>query len=219
MALVNRPNGLSPVNNVIGGGWTQQGRLYCIPSSDSTYTYAIGDVVVSATGSDANGIPNVAKLPAASQASGVPLGIIVGVRPADPGVSLQGLTLDLATLYVPKTKSRNYYVYVIDDPSVVFEVQFDSTGAAQNDMHKNASLSITNDQSSTLAINAPYSTTVLTAPNTTNTLPIRLLGAVQRPENTFGGAAAATAVPYIRVLGKFNNHEFGVGTGTNFTGV
>jgi hypothetical protein len=171
----------------------------------------VGDVVISAAGSDTNGVPNVVKLANAAQASGVPLGIIVGIRVADPGVSLVGTTLDLANNFVPKTKARDYYVFVVDDPNVMFEVQFDSTSIAATDLHKNASLSITNDQSSTLAAYSPNSSTVLTAPNTTNTLPIRVLGAVQRPDNAVGA--------YVRVIAKFNNHEFGVGTGTNFTGV
>lgn len=206
MANLNRPNGLSPVGNLQGGSWNQQGRLYCIPSTDATSTYAIGDIVKTAGSADANGIPNVAK----ATASDVPLGIIVGIRTADAGVSLVGSTLDLANNFVPKTKARNYYVYVVDDPMVVFEVQFDSTNVAAADLHKNAALTITADQTSTLTPSAPFSSTVLTAPATTNTLPIRLLGLVQRVDNATGS--------YARVLAKFNTHEFGVGTGTNFTG-
>lgn len=206
MANANRPNGLSPIGNFQGGSWNQQGRMYCIPSTDSTSTYAIGDIVKTAGSSDANGVPFVTK----AATSDVPLGIIIGIRQADPGVSLVGVTLDLANNFVPKTKARNYYVYVVDDPMVLFEVQFDSTAIAVTDLHKNAALTITADQTATLAPYAPFSSTVVTAPATTNTLPIRLLGAVQRPDNTVGA--------YVRVVAKFNTHEFGVGTGTNFTG-
>ena len=85
MANVNRPNGLSPVGSVTGAAFTQQGRLYRIPSTDSTYTYAIGDVVKLAGGSDTSGIAYVTK----AASSDVPVGVIVGVRPADAGVSLQ----------------------------------------------------------------------------------------------------------------------------------
>lgn len=207
MANINRPNGLSPIGNFQGGSWNQQGRMYYIPSTDSTNTYAIGDIVKSATSADANGVPAVTK----ATASDVPLGIIVGVRVADPGVSLAGTVIDLSVTYIPKTKTRAYYVYVVDDPMVLFEVQFDSTAIAVTDLHKNAALTITADQTSTLTQSSPYSSTVLTAPNTTNTLPIRLLGLVQRVDNSTGA--------YARVVAKFNIHEFGVGTGTNFTGV
>lgn len=205
MANLNRPNGLSPIGNLQGGSWNQQGRLYCISSSDSTNTYAIGDIVKTAGSADANGIPMVTKM----TASDVPLGIIVGIRQADPGVSLVGTTLDLANNFVPKSKARNYYVYVVDDPLVLFEVQFDSTAVALADLHKNAALTITADQTASLSPSSPYSATVLTTPATTNTLPIRLLGLVQRIDNATGS--------YARVVAKFNTHEFGVGTGTNFT--
>jgi hypothetical protein len=207
MANVNRANGLSPIGNFQGGSWNQQGRLYCISSSDSTNTYAIGDIVKTAGSADANGIPMVTKM----TASDVPLGIIVGIRVADPGVSLVGTTLDLANNFIPKSKARNYYVYVVDDPMVLFEVQFDSTNVALSNLHQNAALTITADQSSTLSPSSPSSSTVVTSPATTNTLPIRLLGLVQRPDNSTGA--------YARVVAKFNIHEFGVGTGTNFTGV
>jgi hypothetical protein len=207
MANVNRANGLSPIGNFQGGSWNQQGRLYCISSSDSTNTYAIGDIVKTAGSADANGVPMVTKM----TASDVPLGIIVGIRVADPGVSLVGTTLDLANNFIPKSKARNYYVYVVDDPMVLFEVQFDSTNVALSNLHQNAALTITADQSSTLSPSSPSSSTVVTSPATTNTLPIRLLGLVQRSDNSTGA--------YARVVAKFNIHEFGVGTGTNFTGV
>ena len=90
MALLNRPNGLSPVGNLIGTQWNQQGRMYCIPATDSTSTYAIGDIVKTAGSADAFGVPFVQKLTSGD----VPLGIIVGIRQADPGVSLVGTTLD-----------------------------------------------------------------------------------------------------------------------------
>jgi hypothetical protein len=98
----------------------------------------------------------------------------------------------------------------VDDPNVVFQVQFDSTGVTQANSHKNAALTITANQTG-LSQSAPQSSTVATAAATTNTLPIRLLGLAQIPNNTFGANATA--------LAKFNIHEFGVGTGTNFTGV
>ena len=208
MANANRPNGLSPASTLTGvASWSQQGRLYCIPASDATSTYAIGDVVKSASGSDANGVPNVAK----ATGSDVPLGIIIGVRQSDPGVSLVGVTIDLANIFVPKTKARAYYVYVVDDPMLMFEVQFDSTVIVSANLHLNCALTYTADQTATLGPSSPFSSTVATAPATTNTLPIRLLGAIQRPDNTVGS--------YVRVLARFNTHEFGVSTGTGFTGV
>jgi hypothetical protein len=69
----------------------------------------------------------------------------------------------------------------------------------------------------TLAPYSPYSNVVLANVNTTNTLPVRALGIVQKPDNTITATAAAGA--YARVLCRFNNHEFGNATGTNFTSI
>lgn len=204
MANVIAPRGLSPVGTVVGADWNQQGRLYAI-ASDATNTYAIGDIVKSATSSDANGVPYAVK----ATASDVPLGVIVGIRVADPSVSLQGTTLSLEQTYIGLNAGIRY-VYVVDDPNVIFQVQFDSTGVTQANIHKNAALTITANQS-TLSQSSPYSSIVATSAATTNTLPLRLLGLAQIPNNTFGANAT--------VLAKFNIHEFGVGTGTNFTGV
>ncbi|UOF82043.1 hypothetical protein [Caudoviricetes sp.] len=204
MANVIAPRGLSPVGTVVGADWNQQGRLYAI-ASDATNTYAIGDIVMSATSSDANGVPYAVKFTEGS----VPLGVIVGIQVASPGVSLQGTTLSLEQSYIGLNAGTRY-VYVVDDPNVIFQVQFDSTGVTQANIHKNAALTITANQTS-LSQSSPYSSTVATAAATTNTLPLRLLGLAQQPNNTFGANAT--------VLAKFNIHEFGAGTGTNFTGV
>jgi hypothetical protein len=112
MANINAPKGFSPVATIQGNAWNEQGRLYAIPSTDATSTYAIGDVVMSAASADANGVPYVQKWGGATTTSALPLGIIVGIRVADPGVSLQGNDLALSQNFVPKTKTRAYYVYV-----------------------------------------------------------------------------------------------------------
>ena len=52
---------------------------------------------------------------------------------------------------------------------------------------------------------SPFSDMVLSSPAVTATLPIRLLGAVQRIDNEVTTAAS----PYVRVLCKFNYHEYG----------
>lgn len=206
MANVNRPNGLSPVGLLSGAAWNEQGRLYAI-ANDASNTYAIGDVVMSAASSDTDGIPLVTKWGGATTTSALPLGIIVGIRTADPSVSLVGNSLALEKTYLP-LNSGTRYVYVVDDPNVVFEAQFDSTAIAAANLHQNAAVTITANQT-TLGNGSPYSSTVLTGPNTTATLPIRLLGLVQRPDNIIGA--------YGRVLCKWNFHEFGVTAGASGT--
>ena len=91
MANVSRPRGLSPVGTLTGAPFNQQGELFAI-ASDASNTYAIGDVVKLTTGADANGIAYVTKMTADAD---LPMGVIVGIRPADPGVSLEGTNIDL----------------------------------------------------------------------------------------------------------------------------
>lgn len=214
MANVNKPTGFSPVGNLLGGKWNEQGRLYAIPTSDTTNSYAIGDCVMSASGSDANGVRYVQKWGGATTTSALPLGIVVGIRVADPGVSLVGTSLPLETSYiVAGTRTNVRYVYVVDDPFVLFEAQFNATGATQAQLSLNAAVTISAANQTSLSPSAPYSDMVLTSPAVTATLPIRLLGAVQRADNE----VLSSASPYIRVLCKWNYHEYGTIAGASGT--
>ena len=221
MANVNKPNGFSPVGNLLGGKWNEQGRLYAIPTSDTTNSYAIGDCVMSASGADANGVRNIQKWGGATTTSALPLGIIVGIRVADPGTSLVGNSLSLEKAYIAAgTRTSVRYVYVVDDPFVLFEAQFDSTGATQAQLSMNAAVTISAANQTSLSNSAPFSDMVLTGPAVTATLPIRMLGAVQKPDNQ----VTSTASPYVRVLCKWNYHEYGTigsasGTVVNYLAV
>jgi len=221
MANVNKPNGFSPVGNLLGSKWNEQGRVYAIPTADTTNSYAIGDCVMSRAGSDSTGIRYIQKWGGATTTSALPLGIIVGIRVADPGVSLVGTTLDLTQTYIPAgTRTSVRYIYVVDDPFVLFEAQFDSTGASQAQLSLNTAVTISAANQTSLSTSSPFSDMVLTGPAVTATLPIRMLGAVQRIDNEVTSAAS----PYVRVLCKFNYHEFGTiasasGTVVNYLAV
>lgn len=200
MANANTPRGLSPVGTITGAPYNEQGRLYAI-ANDGTNTYAIGDVVKVAGSSDATGIPYVTK----AASSDTPVGVIVGIRVSDPGVSLVGTTLALNTIYLP-LNSGTRYVYVVDDPSVIFEVEGDATGVAAADVFKNAGLTITANQT-TLAQSAPLSNTVLDATSfkaiaTSGSLalPLQIIGLVQSVNNAPGA--------YANALVKWNKHQF-----------
>ena len=195
MANTHTPRGFSPI--IYGGGAAsnQQVRTYYIPSTDSS-AYYIGDVVKTIAGSDANGIPAIAKC-----ASGnTPRGVIVGVVNPNPGnPSLQGVTLDLTITGVPATKSAAYYVLVNDDPRQVFEIQGDGTTFVTTDANKNASYTV-----AAPSLGYQMSATVLTAPATTSSLPLKILGFQQIQGNELG--------PYSAFIVQFNQHELATGT-------
>lgn len=208
MANTNRPNGFSPVKSLLGSGsFNEKGNLYAI-ANDASNTYAIGDVVMTAASADANGVPYVTKWGGATTTSALPLGIIVGFATPPVGTSLQGTSLTLEKQWIGLSAGTQY-VYVVDDPFVVFEAQFDSTAVAVTNLHQNAAVTVTADATATLSQAAPYSGTVLTGPAVTATLPIRLMGAVQRPDNEVGA--------YVRVLCKWNYHALGVTAGASGT--
>lgn len=200
MANANTPRGLSPVGTITGAAYNEQGRLYAI-ANDGSNTYAIGDVVKVAGSSDATGIPYVTK----AATTDTPVGVIVGIRVADPGVSLVGTTLALNTIYLP-LNSGTRYVYVVDDPAVIFQVTGDATGVAAADVFKNAGLTITANQTS-LSMSSPLSSTVLNASSFlaiassgSLALPLQIIGLVQSVNNAPGA--------YAQALVKWNKHQF-----------
>jgi len=200
MANANTPRGLSPVGTITGAPYNEQGRLYAI-ANDASNTYAIGDIVKVATGSDANGVPYVTK----AATTDTPVGVIVGIRVSDPGVSLVGTTLALNTIYLPLSSGLRY-VFVVDDPSVIFEVEGDATGVAAADVFKLAGLTITANQT-TLAMSAPLSNTVLNASSFLASsasgslaLPLQIIGLSQGVNNAPGA--------YANALVKWNKHQF-----------
>jgi hypothetical protein len=93
----------------------------------------------------------------------------------------------------------------VDDPFVLFEAQFNATGATAAQLSMNSAVTISAANQTSLSTSSPFSDMVLSSPAVTATLPIRLLGAVQRIDNEVTTAAS----PYVRVLCKFNYHEYG----------
>lgn len=195
MPTLNAPFGFQPVFNRNGSAWNQQVRRYWIPSTDVN-RYNIGDAVISLANSDANGVPGVVK---ATVGTETVRGVIVGVEPyGDPTVSLAGDALALEILYIPAMKTRNYYVYVVDDPDVVFMIQGDGTATNQiaANANKNASFTVANPTG-----NVPTSATVLNSGSiaVTQGLNLKLMGLAQVPNNGFG--------TYAIWLVTFNQHE------------
>ena len=197
MANVNRPSGLSPKQYLNGAPWTGGGRVYCIPDSDDTNAYAIGDPVASAGSSDTAGIPTITLATAGTGNAirGVIVsagGIKFGSYYADPA--------DLNTIVVPATKSKNYYVLVVDDPMVIFEAQEESTGtaftAAEVSLNANLVAGTNNGYLSGWQIDR-------TTPGTGSTLQVKLLQLAPIQDNAFGD--------YAKWWVLINNHELKAG--------
>lgn len=195
MPNANRPSGLSPVNMITGAPYNGQARLYCILAAD-TNAYAIGDPVVTAAGgADSKGTPAVTL----AAATGALRGVIVGVFDTYPASAKIGN--DNTTFRPAAAQTTNWYVMVVDDPNVVFEVQEVGTGtpltAAEVGLNTNLVVGTNNGYvSGWMLDNASELSTA--------TLQVKILGLAQRADNEFG--------QYAKYLVKINNHELAAGT-------
>jgi len=181
MANQDRPSGLAPVQYLNGAPWNGGGRVYCIPDTDDTNIFAIGDPVVLAGGADGNGVPTIT-LATAGSANSV-LGPIVSGAGALSYGSSYGVPQE-SPIVIPATKSRNYYVLVCDDPNVIFEIQEEDAGtaftAAEVGLNANLSSGVNNGFLSGWEVDTA-------SPGSGATLQLKLLGLSQKVNgNAFG---------------------------------
>jgi hypothetical protein len=204
MANTNAPFGLKPVKHLNGSPWNECANLYYIPSSD-TNAYYFGDTVKSlADGNVMNGASGVTLYGTrnAASTSGAVRGVIVGVGTAvatPGGASAQAFDPDnLGQLYIPATKTKDYYVWVVDSPDVIFEGQVDTV--ANTAFNKNAPLFVANAPTAPKNQSASY--VQGSAAATTQALPLKIIGAPARPDNELDSPGTNAKV-YVR----FNQHE------------
>lgn len=186
MPTLNAPWGLAPVEMGDGSPWNGSVHRYYIPSTDNN-AYYIGDAVKSLAAADANGVPGVI----IANGTDTYRGVICSVEVVAPeAVSLAGVDLPLSVCNIPATKTKDYYVYVCDDPTVIFEIQGDLTATNQTaaNSNKNCSLTVAAPSPTTL----PYSGTVVSSATiaTTQALNIKLMGlSMKRPSTGYGAFA------------------------------
>lgn len=208
MANVSAPFGLMPIEHIDGSPYNGRATRYYIPSTD-TSAYYIGDPVALAgvagggagtQDADANGVPAIGKV---ANGDTLWLGPIVGVEVVNPGAaSVQGTSLTLETISIPATKTKAYYVYVADDPGLIFEMQGDGTATNQTAAKSTYNCDITVATPSTGAQSASVIASAGIA--LTATLPLKLMGLSQRQ---FAGGNAFGAYAVWRC--KINNHQYG----------
>lgn len=196
MTNVIGSRGFIPSRYRNGANYTGATNLYHIPLSDINQ-YNPGDAVKSSPGADANGVPDVTKI---TNGTDTVRGVIVGVLVSQPnGTSIMGINLDLTVQNTPGAgKQHDYYVMVADDPAIIFQLQDDGlTALTATSVNKNASFSVVNPTSP-----QQNSATVLntSSVSTNQALNLRIMGLVQKPNNSFG--------TYANWLVTFNQHEY-----------
>lgn len=165
MPNLSRPSGLKVAKSVVGGSAKGQIETYSIPASDATAVF-VGDIVKLAGSADANGVATVARLAANTD---LPLGVVVGFV-YDP------TNLNTPSQYRAASTARQVLVSV--DPTTVYEVQATGTTVV-GDVGLNAGVTFTAGSSSTGISGMELDATTKA---TTATLPLKILGWVQRPD-------------------------------------
>lgn len=171
MANVSRINGFRPVKYLNGAPWNGQYNKYYVQSSDGTALF-VGDLVKFDGGADSNGVPSVTKALASDNSStgSVCVGVIVGFEP---------LYTNLNTP-VYRAASTARYVYIADDPMLLFEAQEDGVGGAlaTTSVGLNANLIASNAGSTTTGASGMEVDTSTAA--TTAGLVLRIVGFTDR---------------------------------------
>lgn len=209
MANPNAPHGCQPVQNGDSSPYNGRANLYHIPAADAVAYYNGDIVVLASTGSDANGVPDIALAGTRGTATAatVPVGVIVGIQVAPIGVgagATQNNAVNLNQQYVPASKAQDYYVWVADDPGLVMEIQLNNTAtvAAGSLVNLNVGYLPTAPSNTVGPLSATVATATSTgAPATTATLPLKILGLPYRPNVDF--------TANIPLLVTWNVHQYG----------
>lgn len=203
MASVSRANGFRPVKTVTGAAYNGQANVYFVPSSDST-VIMVGDAVkLAGDARAATGAPTVTR----AGATDVPVGIVVGILFTGVGDLTNMPPVNDLNTPVYRRASTDRYLLVCDDPNVVYEVQYAGTSVAAATITANVGL---NGQFTTTAGSTASGASGMQLDSsglaTTATLPIKIVGFPNRPDNIPGDT-------YFSYFVKLNGSTNSSGTG------
>ena len=203
MSSVSRINGFRPVKSITGAPYSGAANVYFVPSSNSD-VIMVGDAVkLAGDARSPTGTPTVAR----AGATDVAVGIVVGILFSGVGdVANVPPVTDLNTP-VYRRASTDRYLLVADDPNLVYEVQYAGTSVAAATITANVGL---NGQFTTTAGNTTSGSSGMQLDSsglaTTATLPLKIVGFPNRPDNVPGDT-------YFSYYVKLNQVAQGTGTG------
>lgn len=202
MSSTSRLNGFRPIRYLNGAAWNGQANLYFVPASDAS-VIMVGDFVkLLGDSRSPTGVPTVTRC----NAGDTPVGVVVEIPFTGMG-DLQNMppVNDLNTP-VYRRASTDRYVAVVDDPNVVLEAQLSAAGSFTSaDVGLNVNYRATAGNTSTGASGMDID---IATKAVTNTLPLKLIGWPNKPQNVLGDA-------FFNVLVKLNQHAYALGsTGT-----
>lgn len=193
MANTQRVNGFRPVKHLNGSPYNGQFNLYEIVAGDATATM-VGDLVKTDSGTATDVYPTCVRHGTTGEVtSGLALGVVVG------------FVVDPTNLNTPQLRSASTkrYAMVADAPDIIFEVQDGATTPTTTTLiGMNTGFMATAGSTVTGSSGMITGTTTAT---TTNTLPLKIVGIVNSPQNESGAA-------YQRLLVMINQHALGTNT-------
>jgi hypothetical protein len=185
MASVSRINGFRPVKSITGAPYNGQANVYFVPASDAT-VIMVGDAVkLLGDARAASGVPTVTRV---SGATDIPVGIVVGILFTGIANEAQN-TPPVNDLNTPmyRRASTDRYLLVADDANLVYEVQYAATSVAGATITANVGL---NGQFTLTAGSTTSGSSGMQLDSvglaTTATLPLKIVGFPNRPDNIPG---------------------------------
>jgi hypothetical protein len=201
VANPNTPYGLRPYAYQSGAPYNGAVRTYYVPSGNGTALY-LGDPVVNITNSsDGNGIQTVEIATAAG--TNQIIGAFMGIS-NNAGLSTITL-LQSQTPYLAADQAA--YIYVCDDPFLLYAVQEDSVGGSMVSGVSGQNVSLVAGAGSTVTSQSGWQLDSSTV--ATSDFQMRIIQGLQEIDNTIGSANA-------KWLCKINQgiHPFTNSTGT-----
>ena len=183
MASVSRINGFRPVKSITGAPYNGASNVYFVPSSDST-VIMVGDAVkLAGDARAASGAPTVTRC----GATDIPVGVVVGILFSGVGDLTNMPPVNDLNTPVYRRASTDRYLLVADDPSLVYEVQYAGTSVAAATITANVGQ---NGQFTTTAGSTTSGSSGMQLDSsglaTTSTLPLKIVGFPNRPDNIPG---------------------------------
>jgi len=201
MPNTNKPSGLTPVKFLGGADWDGKVNLYYVAANDPNALYPGDPVTLSGNGDPVRGIPGATIGVAGATICGVV--VAIGVNP-DGGPYINPNNLGLTS--APATKTQPYYIAVVDDPNVIFEIQEVGTGTQLTSADIGNNANFVAGAPATGAVYSGYQLNNVGA-GTSSTLNLKLLGLTRKYDNGAFNAFGA----YAKWLCLINNHAFRAG--------
>ena len=203
MSRVSRLNGFRPVKTITGAPYNGGANVYFVPASDSS-VIMVGDLVKLL--GDARAATGAATVTRVSAGTDIPVGVVVGILFSGVGDAQNVPPVTDLNTPVYRRASTDRYLLVADDPNIVYEAQYLGTSVAAAtitaNVGQNAQVDVTAGSTASGASGMSVSTTL----GTTATLPLKIVGFPQRPDNIPGDT-------YFAYWVKLNTTSFSTGTG------